>query len=303
MAVLALGGSVICLAIAALVEAPLSYVLVGAVLASVPWMIYTAATSMPAASQLRVGLIAEEWTARALRPMRKAGWNVVHHVMLEKCDIDHAIVGPGGRFAIETKFRSAWGRSGEWHEEIAHRAVRAAWSLQTRTFLKRDQVQSIVAVWGPDARDEFPAPREIHGAIFCHGADLGDVLTGMPVCLGREAVADAFQQLSSYVEKRDRGEVASEGAFVRLGSQVFNEMIAICAAATAALLLVLAPIRLHPVMIWSLGTSLVLGLVAWRLRRSHEASAFVQRVTTAVLTVSASVGSLLMVVALVSAIG
>ena len=51
-----------------------------------------------------MGDLGEQWTAQELRRLRRSGWQVVNHVTLTAPDIDHVLVGPGGMFAIETKW-------------------------------------------------------------------------------------------------------------------------------------------------------------------------------------------------------
>lgn len=49
----------------------------------------------------------EQWTADELRKLRRHGWRIVNHVILERRDVDHLTLGPRGFFTIETEFRSS----------------------------------------------------------------------------------------------------------------------------------------------------------------------------------------------------
>jgi len=51
----------------------------------------------------RDGSDGERKTARALRPLERDGWNVVHDVVGERGNRDHIAVGPGGTFLIDSK--------------------------------------------------------------------------------------------------------------------------------------------------------------------------------------------------------
>ncbi len=55
--------------------------------------------------------------AAALDELRALGYRIFHDLRREKFNIDHVVVGPGGVFAVETKFRSGEGeiefRNGE----------------------------------------------------------------------------------------------------------------------------------------------------------------------------------------------
>jgi hypothetical protein len=61
-------------------------------------------TQMAGTSGAAMGEIAEQWTAQELRKLRRQGWRVVNHLMLRVWDIDHVLVGPGGVYAVETKW-------------------------------------------------------------------------------------------------------------------------------------------------------------------------------------------------------
>lgn len=53
--------------------------------------------------QWRTGRDAERRTAKALRPLVRAGWAVAHDVGSEYGNRDHVLVGPGGVFLVDTK--------------------------------------------------------------------------------------------------------------------------------------------------------------------------------------------------------
>ena len=53
-----------------------------------------------------MSVLAEQWTANELRTLRRGGWRVVNGAGLRPSDIDHVLIGPGGVFAIETKWSS-----------------------------------------------------------------------------------------------------------------------------------------------------------------------------------------------------
>lgn len=53
--------------------------------------------------QWREGAEGERSTAKALKPLLKAGWVVVHDIQTGKANVDHVLVGPPGVFVLETK--------------------------------------------------------------------------------------------------------------------------------------------------------------------------------------------------------
>jgi hypothetical protein len=62
---------------------------------------------------LMAGELAEQWTAGSLRPLRAHGWKLANHVLFNGGDADHVLVGPGGVFVVETKWRrEPWKSSG-----------------------------------------------------------------------------------------------------------------------------------------------------------------------------------------------
>jgi chaperonin GroES len=54
----------------------------------------------------RVGAEGERRTAKALRPLLRKGWTVVHDVQRQHENFDHVLVGPPGVFLLETKVRT-----------------------------------------------------------------------------------------------------------------------------------------------------------------------------------------------------
>lgn len=107
----------------------------------------------------------EQWTAQALRKMRRKGWRTVNHVTLRPWDIDHVLVGPGGAYAIETKWSATpWTvRPPERRLLDACRQVRAN-SRDLTLWLKKlglGTVEPILVLWGPGARDLAPAQKVI----------------------------------------------------------------------------------------------------------------------------------------------
>ena len=55
------------------------------------------------AEKFRLGAEGERRTARVLRYFERNGWVVVHDLASGLGNIDHALVGPGGAFVLETK--------------------------------------------------------------------------------------------------------------------------------------------------------------------------------------------------------
>jgi Nuclease-related domain len=77
----------------------------GGLLVGAAWLVCWV-LSMDGFDRVRLGARAEGWTSSTLRKSRRAGWRVIDSIPFEGFDVDHVFVGPGGVFAVETKFTS-----------------------------------------------------------------------------------------------------------------------------------------------------------------------------------------------------
>jgi len=64
---------------------------------------------IPVARRLNRGERGEQHVADTLEELRTDGYKPVHDIIGKNFNVDHVLVGPGGVFAIETKFRSGKG--------------------------------------------------------------------------------------------------------------------------------------------------------------------------------------------------
>ncbi len=55
--------------------------------------------------RITLGERGERTVGKALEELEDEGYLAVHSILLGGCDIDHVLVGPGGVFVIETKYR------------------------------------------------------------------------------------------------------------------------------------------------------------------------------------------------------
>lgn len=72
----------------------------------VPWTIYAVFRAWRLLRDLRnfdLGLMGELHVGQLLEGLRADGYHPVHDIMLERMNIDHVLVGPGGVFTVETK--------------------------------------------------------------------------------------------------------------------------------------------------------------------------------------------------------
>lgn len=108
----------------------------------------------------RSGASDDSLTARELDRLTSAGWRPVHDRALDRCNVDHIQVGPGGVFAIETKDWSGkiavreGGKvfqNGHLRDGIARSARGAALQISQRVSAKGakpDWVHAVVVFWG-----------------------------------------------------------------------------------------------------------------------------------------------------------
>ena len=139
---------------------PLAPYLVGAIISSMAWWIYVIMLETGGMTALRSGVLGEQQTASELRKLSGGGWKTINHVMLEGRDVDHALLGPEGFFAVESKFRSKWSDATPYLAKLADTAKESARKLQLRIDPKRRTTQPLVVVWGPDANSHFPRDRK-----------------------------------------------------------------------------------------------------------------------------------------------
>jgi hypothetical protein len=113
-------------------------------------------------AQMSMGATAEQWTVSELRPLRKAGWQIINHVALRPWDIDHVVIGPGRVIAVETKWSSR-GWSVDAPDERLLRALRQA--RDGANDLRRWQplrdaglqsVEPVLFLWGTNSGDDSP---------------------------------------------------------------------------------------------------------------------------------------------------
>ncbi len=116
------------------------------------------------------GRDAEKWTSKELRKVMGPGWHVVDGISFAFHDVDHVVVGPGGVYAIETKYTDSTidfatingrQRSDRWVEQ----AEEGARSVRFLLWDNNVDVYPGVVVWGghitggPYFRDGVPVLR------------------------------------------------------------------------------------------------------------------------------------------------
>lgn len=136
---------------------------IGAVLASVPWTVWSAVTQADGSWAWRTGAEAERWTAAALRHLGR-DWHFHYNVVFYGgkiehkswvSDIDCVAIGPGGVFCVSTKWTSdRWDLDNpedDWLVAAAAQAARNAGRLAgpARQAVPEAELTPVVVCWGP----------------------------------------------------------------------------------------------------------------------------------------------------------
>lgn len=220
-----------------------------------------------------MGDLAEQWTASELRKLRRRGWRVVNHVLLQTWDIDHVLIGPGGVFAIETKWSaSPWQlhppepRIERAIEQARHNAKNLEhWHDFRRT--GAPPVTPVVMLWGTgtaaiDIRDAVTNHRDTTVLVGVKGARWFTQMRTRP--LDQPRVDALWHVLNTQVARRDPGEDAAAPVPPSLTTITARGLVALTSG-VCALLAALACVRLPiPSYLWPLPLVglLVAGLAA-----------------------------------------
>lgn len=268
---------------------------VGAIAVITIWLGTSAMHWMDGMANHRLGLAGEEWTADELRKLRKRGWRVVHHVVLDKGqgDIDHAVLGPGGFFAVDSKYRTDWSASRGSIDDLARRSRRQADLLQRRLQIKVPKVQPAVVLWGPRASKVFDDVFEHEGVLFCVGPALVEHASTLEVSVDQATIDLAYARLDDYVAKRDVGEARDHGDRARPIMDHVQDLLTATFLAAAAFLAIITAIKIPPVGLWAVLLAAGSAVASRSVRQRLPENKRVQRATAAVSATSIGLGTLL----------
>lgn len=272
----------------------------GAIGVSGLWLNYVFMLQTSGVMSHVVGVMGEEWTTDELNKLRRRGWHLVNHVMLEHVDVDHVLLGPGGFFTIETKFRSDPERITD--DDLAGWARRANRSARdVRTRLQTSQRMSpIVAVWGPGSGDVLGEVRTVDGVIICAGANLLATIEDRAEEVTVDVVRAAFGHLDDYVRRRDIGEARTQGAIPRRMSEYSLDLVGGTSAAIATIWLALSSAALPFGLVWPVVLAVGIGAAALLARRAHPQHERLRAVTTGCIAASGALLVLIVVALLVA---
>jgi hypothetical protein len=191
---------------------------IGAVLASVPWTVWSAVTQADGSWAWRTGADAERWTAAALRHLGH-DWHFHYDVVFyggkieDKSwvsDIDCVAIGPGGIFCVSTKWTSdPWDLDNpedDWLVAAAAQAARNAGRLTgpAHQAVPKAKLTPVVVCWGP----QLGPVKEVVSKVRAHGTEAWVVYgpqyrqwleTLRGTCLGKDQVAQLDQVVGGWV--------------------------------------------------------------------------------------------------------
>ena len=121
----------------------------GALWASVAWVIALGVMLYSGSAGRMTGHTAEQWTAQELRGRFSRDWRILNHLLVGRSDVDHVVVGPGGLVVLETKWTS-WPFDPEYFATDARRLAEQADRL--RRMLKPQLGDVAVRLWSCGAR-------------------------------------------------------------------------------------------------------------------------------------------------------
>jgi hypothetical protein len=184
---------------------------IGVALVAAPVTIWVHAVQVTGTAQTMMGDLGEQWTAQELRRLGRRGWRLVNHVALGADDIDHVLIGPGGAFAVETKWSASPWQSGPGQarqREAAAQARRNARSLGLWHPFKSSHcsVEPVVVLWGQGV-SAWPTEqrvRVVDGVSVVIGPELRHwVADRCAAPLAPEQVRSAWAALNEHMLRRD----------------------------------------------------------------------------------------------------
>jgi hypothetical protein len=167
---------------------------------------------------LAMGELAEQCTGSELRKLRRTGWHVVNHITLTGGDTDHVLLGPGGCFAVETKWSSEPWPLDRPDERISRATAQAAGNARRLGLWQPFRaagirVQPVVMLWGgaASAAPEHEAVRTLDGTVIVlgpHARRWRDQLptaglTESQVHAGWDALRQLAAQRDAYEQRTD----------------------------------------------------------------------------------------------------
>jgi len=165
----------------------------------------------------RMGIMGETWSKDELSWLSKRGWHLFSNVAFERFDVDQVLIGPGGLFAIETKFSSRSDAS----QDVAAAAGQAIDNarkikLLLGTYQVSVHVTPVLFLWGPGYREmELEGFRNV---TIVQGNDVHSwvrALITSPMLVEEGRVKQAADAIRKFQSMRQEYESSETGAAAR----------------------------------------------------------------------------------------
>ena len=156
---------------------------------------------------------AERFTASSLRRLRRRGWLSVDHIEFHRFDIDHVVAGPGGVFAVETKWTNYDWRINDcsFNDEYAQTAVRQCREgaskisslLRSRRLIC--EVRPLLVIWGP-GRPMVDSAVMVDDVLVVPGHLLRRTLSRLHGALDADTTVSVTREVKDFIQIRDEHE-------------------------------------------------------------------------------------------------
>jgi hypothetical protein len=192
-------------------------------------------------SAMLMGDAGEQWTASELRKLRRSGWMIVNHVALRVEDTDHVLIGPGGAFAVETKWSSQpWDLAGDRVRAACQQASDGAARLTRWHGFKSLAVTAspVVILWGGGVggMDESEAVHSFNGVTVVLGPHARRWRDSLGAgALTTDQVRSAWKALDAQVRRHDPHEQRREPLPLGLSDLAIRAGLGLLAAFGGAL--------------------------------------------------------------------
>lgn len=253
----------------------LSGVVVGAAVVAVPGAVWVIAMQATGTAAVMMGDDAEQWTASELRPLTRRGWRLINHVSLSGGDIDHVLLGPGGAYALETKWSSSWDTSygGQKTVDAAGQARAKARQLGLWHPFKAHAIvpQPVVVLWGGPSGANNPRERDrvsvVEGVAVVAGRSLREwICDSAERPLSEVQIAAGWSAVDRHLTRRDPHERSQHPLPPSVAEVAARLGLAMAAFALGILVLVAILRRTESVALSSI-LAIALALLSWALSR------------------------------------
>lgn len=173
-------------------------------------------TQMAGTSAIAMGEIAEQWTAQELRKLKRQGWCVVNHLLLRAWDVDHVLVGPGGVYAVETKWSATPWELDPPEKRVISAARQASGNARDLSLWQpikatgAPPARAVVILWGlGSGKPDAPQQTCLDDVEVLTGRAIDSWRASLPVNrLASSQVEACWQALAVQAQRRDLHESA-----------------------------------------------------------------------------------------------